>query len=178
MTQQDLRRHISLVLQDPIMFSGSVADNIRFGNEGISLEDVQRAAMQVGADGFISKLPGGYDYQLRERGSNLSAGQRQLISFARAIAYNPNAILLMDEATANVDTESEAIIQEALQKLLVGRTSIIIAHRLSTIRNVDKVIVMEQGRIAEMGSQDELVAQRGLYYQLIRNQYRQTSAAV
>jgi ATP-binding cassette subfamily B protein len=115
---------------------------------------------------------------LRERGNNLSAGQRQLISFARAIAYNPNAILIMDEATANVDTQSEGIIQEALQKLLVGRTSIIIAHRLSTIRNVDKVIVIEQGRIAEMGSQDELVAQRGFYYQLIRNQYRQTSEAI
>ena len=175
--QQDLRRHIALVLQDPILFSGSIADNIRFGNEDLSIEAVQQAAQEVGADTFISKLPGGYDYQLRERGSNLSAGQRQLISFARAIAYNPNAILIMDEATANVDTESEAIIQTALQKLLVGRTSIIIAHRLSTIRNTDIVIVMEQGRVAEMGSQDELVAQRGLYYQLVRNQYRQTNAA-
>ncbi len=176
--QQDLRRHIALVLQDPILFSGSIAANIRFGNEDLSIEAVQQAAQEVGADTFITRLPGGYDYQLRERGSNLSAGQRQLISFARAIAYNPNAILIMDEATANVDTESEAIIQAALQKLLVGRTSIIIAHRLSTIRNTDIVIVMEQGRVAEMGSQDELVAQRGLYYQLVRNQYRQTNAVV
>ena len=178
LAQQDLRRHIALVLQDPVLFSGTIADNIRFGNEDISIEAVRQAAEGVGADTFITKLPGGYDYQLRERGSNLSAGQRQLISFARAIAYNPNAILIMDEATANVDTESEAVIQAALQKLLVGRTSIIIAHRLSTIRNTDIVIVMEQGRVAEMGSQDELVAQRGLYYQLVRNQYRQTNATV
>lgn len=173
--QNDLRRHVSLVLQDPVMFSGTIADNIRFGNDDITMEQIKRASEQVGADTFINRLPGGYDYQLRERGSNLSAGQRQLISFARAIAYNPNAILIMDEATANVDTESEAIIQTALDKLLEGRTSIVIAHRLSTIKNADLVIVMEQGRIAEMGGQEELVAQRGFYYQLIRNQYRQTS---
>jgi ATP-binding cassette subfamily B protein len=170
LNQRDLRRHLALVLQDPVLFKGTIAENIRFGNPDLTDEEMRRAAEQVGALSFIEKLPGKFEHQLQERGSNISAGQRQLISFARAIAYNPNAILILDEATSSVDTESEAIIQEALKKLLEHRTALIIAHRLSTIRDVDRVIVIERGHIAEIGTQEELIAQRGLYFQLYRHQ--------
>jgi ATP-binding cassette, subfamily B, multidrug efflux pump len=122
-------------------------------------------------------LPGGYDYELQERGTNLSAGQRQLLSFARALAYNPQGILILDEATSSVDSESESIIQEALKKLLAGRTAIIIAHRLSTIRDVDRIIVMEKGRIAEMGTQSELLHLGKLYYNLYLNQLSMVNPA-
>ena len=168
--QKDLRQHLALVLQDPLLFKGSIADNIRFGNPALTDEQVIQAARHVGADSFIEQLPGKYEYQLEERGSNISVGQRQLLSFARALAYNPHAILILDEATSSVDSESEAIIQEALKKLLENRTALIIAHRLSTIKDVDKVIVMDKGKVVEMGGQDELLAQRGWYYQLYRHQ--------
>ncbi len=169
-TQKELRQHLALVLQDPVLFKGTIAENIRLGRPDLSEAEVEQAARYVGADSFIEKLPGKYDYELQERGSNISAGQRQLISFARAIAYNPNAILILDEATSSVDTESEAVIQEALQKLLQNRTALIIAHRLSTIRDVDRVMVVERGRVVEMGTQAELIEKRGLYFQLYRNQ--------
>ncbi len=169
-TQQDLRQHLALVLQDPVLFKGTIAENIRLGRPGLSEADMRQAATYVGADSFIQQLPGGYDYELQERGSNISAGQRQLLSFARAIAYNPDAILILDEATSSVDSESEATIQTALRKLLEGRTAIIIAHRLSTIRDVDRVIVIERGRVVEMGTQEELIEQRGFYFQLYRHQ--------
>jgi ATP-binding cassette subfamily B protein len=168
--QADLRRHLALVLQDPLLFKGTIADNIRFGNPALTGEQVRQAAHHVGAAGFIESLPGGYNYQLEERGSNISLGQRQLLSFARALAYNPQAILILDEATSSVDSESEAVIQEALKKLLENRTALIIAHRLSTIKDVDRVIVMDHGKVVEMGGQDELLAQRGWYYQLYRHQ--------
>jgi ABC-type multidrug transport system fused ATPase/permease subunit len=166
----DLRSQLALVLQDPVLFKGTIAENIKLGNPDLTDEAMIKAAKQVGAHSFIAKLSGKYNYPLREKGSNLSAGQRQLISFARAIAYNPNAILILDEATSSVDTESEAIIQEALKGLLERRTAIIIAHRLSTIRDVDKVMVIERGKVVEFGSQAELLAQHGLFYQLYRNQ--------
>jgi ABC-type multidrug transport system fused ATPase/permease subunit len=165
-TQADLRRHLALVLQDPVLFKGTIAENIRLGNPELSDKAVREAARYVGADDFIQRLPGGYDYLLQERGSNISAGQRQLISFARALAYNPQAILILDEATSSVDSESEAIIQSALKKLLLNRTALIIAHRLSTIRDVDRVLVIERGQLTETGTQEELLSQRGLYFQL------------
>ncbi len=169
-TQHDLRRHLALVLQDPVLFKGTIADNIRLGRPDLSDEEMIEAARHVGVHDFIMQLPGNYNHVLQERGTNISAGQRQLISFARALAYNPQAILILDEATSSVDTESEAIIQEALKKLLENRTALIIAHRLSTIRDVDRVIVLEQGRVVEMGTQTELIERHGVYYQLYRNQ--------
>ncbi|HEX2915678.1 MAG TPA: ABC transporter ATP-binding protein [Chloroflexia bacterium] len=168
--QADLRQHLALVLQDPLLFKGTIADNIRFGNPNLTDQQVRQAARHVGADSFIENLPGGYDYPLEERGSNISVGQRQLLSFARALAYNPQAILILDEATSSVDSESEAVIQEALKKLLDNRTALIIAHRLSTIKDVDRVIVMDKGKVVEMGSQEELLARRGWYYQLYLHQ--------
>ncbi|MDB5079431.1 MAG: putative multidrug transporter ATP-binding and permease protein [Chloroflexi bacterium] len=169
-TQEDLRKHMALVLQEPVLFKGTIAENIRLGRPELSDEAMREAAEYVGADSFIRQLPGGYNYELQERGTNLSAGQRQLLSFARALAYNPDGILILDEATSSVDSESEATIQEALKKLLTGRTALIIAHRLSTIRDVDRIIVMEKGRIAEMGTQAELLNRGQLYYSLYLNQ--------
>jgi ATP-binding cassette subfamily B protein len=169
MRQVDIRRQIALVLQDPMLFSGSIADNIRYGNERMTIEEVRRAAEYIGADRFISGLPGRYQYQLSVRGSNLSAGQRQLICFARAIALNPAAILVLDEATSNVDPESEVIIYDALQKLVSGRTSLTIAHRLSTVRNAELMIVLDQGRIVEIGSPGELLTRQGYYHSLLRH---------
>lgn len=168
--QADLRQHMALVLQDPVLFKGTIAENVRLGRTDLSDEALREAAEYVGADTFIRQLPGGYDYELQERGTNLSAGQRQLLSFARALAYNPEGILILDEATSSVDSQSEAIIQDALKKLLAGRTALIIAHRLSTIRDVDRIIVMEKGRIAEMGTQAELLRMGKLYYNLYLNQ--------
>lgn len=169
-SQADLRHHLALVLQDPVLFKGTIAENLRLGRSDLSQEDLEKVAGYVGAHDFIMRLPGGYEYMLQERGSNISAGQRQLLSFARALAYNPQAILILDEATSSVDTESEAQIQEALQKLLVGRTALIIAHRLSTIRDVDRVIVLDHGRVVEMGTQSDLISRHGIYFQLYRNQ--------
>ena len=176
--QQDtLRRQIGVVLQDNFLFSGSVAENIRYGNLAAGDDDVQTAANVVGAHGFISHLPDGYETELGERGSTLSQGQRQLISFARAILADPR-ILILDEATASVDTRTELLIQKALKKLLAGRTSFVIAHRLSTVRDADQVLVMEQGQIVERGSHDELLAHGGTYAQLYARQFREADTLV
>jgi ATP-binding cassette subfamily B protein len=171
--QAQLRRHIGMVLQDPVLFSGTIAGNIRLREESISDEAVARAARFVNAARFIERLPGGYQYEVKERGSNLSVGQRQLLAFARAIAFNPEVLLVMDEATSSVDTETEALIQDALEKLMAHRTSIIIAHRLSTIRHVDRIIVLHMGRVVEEGTLDELMARGDYYYRLYQLQYQE-----
>lgn len=160
-----LRAAIGQVQQDVFIFTGDIKSNISLGNEEISLEDVKRAAQIVNADSFIEKMPEGYDSPVTERGSTLSAGQRQLLSFARTLAYNPS-ILVLDEATANIDTETESLITNALSKLMEGRTTIMVAHRLSTIQHADKIIVMHKGRIQESGSHQELLQQNGMYKKL------------
>ncbi len=169
--KRELRKYISIVLQDVFLFSGTIKSNINLDNEEITSEQIISAAKTVGAHKFIEKLPKQYDEQVMEKGATLSVGQRQLISFARALAYDPQ-ILILDEATSSVDTETEIIIQEAIQKLLKGRTSIVIAHRLSTIQNADKIIVMHKGEIREMGSHQELLSKKGIYYKLYQLQYK------
>lgn len=170
-SQRDLRRHIGAVPQDPTCFSGSIRDNIRLHDTTITDDQVARAADISGAARFIEKLPGGYDYEVRERGSNLSVGQRQLLAFARALAFNPEVLLILDEATSSVDTETEQLMQEALDRMLKGRTSVVIAHRLSTIRNVDRILVLHKGKLVEDGSHDQLLAKQGFYYRLYRLQF-------
>jgi ATP-binding cassette subfamily B protein len=170
--RQSLARRMGLVLQEPFLFSGTVAENVGYGRPDASRDDVEAAARAVGAHDFIMRLEGGYDTILHERGQNLSVGQRQLISFARAVIADPR-ILILDEATANVDTRTEAVIQRALGELLRDRTSFVIAHRLSTIRNADRVVVLEDGAIAEQGTHDQLVASGGLYAKLYRMTYEQ-----
>ena len=160
-----LRRAIGQVQQDVFIFTGDIKNNISLNNEEISLEQIQTAAQTVGADSFIQKLPGGYDEPVTERGSTLSAGQRQLLSFARTLAYDPT-ILVLDEATANIDTETESLITKALERLMEGRTTIMVAHRLSTIQHADKIIVMHHGEIREQGSHQELLHKNGLYLKL------------
>ena len=160
-----LRRAIGQVQQDVLIFTGDIKNNISLNNEEISLEQIQTAAQTVGADSFIQKLPGGYDEPVTERGSTLSAGQRQLLSFARTLAYDPT-ILVLDEATANIDTETESLITKALERLMEGRTTIMVAHRLSTIQHADKIIVMHHGEIREQGSHQELLHKNGLYRKL------------
>ncbi len=169
--QAELRRHIAAVPQDPVCFSGTITSNIRLHNREITDEQVRRAAEIANAAPFIERLPGGYDYEVRERGSNLSVGQRQLLAFARALAFNPEVLLILDEATSSVDTETEALIQAALARLLHGRTSIVIAHRLSTVRDVDRIIVMHKGRLVEDGTHEDLLAQRGYYHRLYQLQF-------
>jgi len=166
----DLRANIAVVLQDVFLFSGSVKDNVTLRNSDIQNEEVARAARMIGIHDFIMQLPGGYDYNVMERGATLSLGQRQLLSFVRALLYNP-AILILDEATSSVDTESEALIQHAIDKLIANRTSIVIAHRLSTIRKANKIMVLDKGEIKEIGSHDELLEKRGFYYQLHKMQF-------
>jgi ABC-type multidrug transport system fused ATPase/permease subunit len=172
LTQASLRRGIGFVLQDVFLFAGDVRGNIRLDHPEISPEAVEEAARAVGADAFIRDLPGGYEAQLTERGSTLSTGQRQLIAFARALAFDP-AILVLDEATANVDSETEAVIQEALRRLTAGRTTLIVAHRLSTIQRADRILVLHRGEIRETGTHAELIAREGLYHKLWRLQAEQ-----
>lgn len=166
-----LRKRISIVLQDVFLFNGNVADNITLRNDEISLEKVKSAAKTIGADVFIDDMPDGYEQKIMERGNNLSVGQRQLISFVRALVYDPD-ILILDEATSSIDTETESIIQYAIEKLIQKRTSIIIAHRLSTIRHADKIMVMDKGNIAEFGTHEELLQiQEGRYRELYEMQF-------
>jgi ABC-type multidrug transport system fused ATPase/permease subunit len=166
-----LHRSIGIVQQDVFLFSGTIEGNIKLGNEDISREKVAHAAQSVHADFFIKKLPKVYQSEVQERGSTLSVGQKQLIAFARALAYDPE-ILVLDEATSSVDTETEILIQDALKLLMRGRTSIVIAHRLSTIQNADKIIVMHKGEIREIGNHWELLKQKGIYYRLYQLQYK------
>jgi ATP-binding cassette subfamily B multidrug efflux pump len=171
MELNDLRRRYGVVLQDPFLFSGTVADNIRLGSRWIKDESVEDAAEQVNVADFIRSLPSGFQEEVRERGSTLSTGQKQLISFARALAHNPK-ILILDEATSSVDTETEFRVREALTRMVEGRTSIIIAHRLSTIQRANKIIVMHKGQVREVGSHQQLLAQRGIYWKLYQLQYK------
>lgn len=164
-SRTELRRRFGLVLQDPFLFYGTVKENIRMYNDRLSDEEIKTAARLVQADAFIEQLPGGYDHVLAERGATLSSGQRQLLSFARTIAADPK-ILLLDEATAHIDTETEEAIQEALAQMRKGRTTIAIAHRLSTIQDADQIFVLHRGEIVERGTHQQLLAQKGLYYQM------------
>lgn len=169
---KDLRKSLAIVLQDVFLFSGDITSNINLGNDEITLDRIKTAAQIVGADRFIEAMPGGYRGEVKERGATLSVGQKQLISFARALAFNPR-ILVLDEATSSVDTETEILIQQAINELLRGRTSIVIAHRLSTIQRADKIIVMHKGEIREMGTHQELLALGGIYYKLYQLQYKE-----
>lgn len=167
----NLRGHMAVVQQDVFLFSGTISENIRLNNPSIKNEDVERAARMVNAHTFIEKLTGGYQAKIRERGGNLSQGQKQLLALARAIVFNPD-ILILDEATSNIDSESEYLIQEALKVVMENRTAIIIAHRLSTIQYMDKIVVMHHGKIHEIGNHQDLLKKRGLYYRLYQLQYK------
>jgi len=168
----ELRRNIGVVLQDVFLFSDTIANNITLGDERISREKMVEAAKLVGVHDFIERLPGGYDYNVQERGATLSVGQRQLISFVRAMVQDPK-IIVLDEATSSVDTETEEMIQDAIDKLMKGRTAIVIAHRLSTIQKADNIIVVDKGRIVEQGTHDELLQQAGAYANLYQMQYKE-----
>jgi ATP-binding cassette subfamily B multidrug efflux pump len=167
----DLRRRFGVVLQDPFLFTGTVEGNIRLGTQWIEDEDVEKAAEDVNLAEFIRALPGGFKEEVHERGSTLSTGQKQLISFARALAHDPK-ILVLDEATSSVDTETEFRVREALDRMVEGRTSVIIAHRLSTVQRADNIIVMHKGQVREMGTHQQLLAQHGIYYKLYQLQYK------
>ena len=171
MSLDDLRRRFGVVLQDPFLFTGTVAGNIRLGSRWIEDEMVENAAEQVNVAEFIRSLPGGFSEEVRERGSTLSTGQKQLISFARALAHNPK-ILVLDEATSSVDTETEFRVREALSRMVEGRTSIVIAHRLSTVQRANKIIVMHKGKVREIGSHQQLLTNRGIYWKLYQLQYK------
>ena len=175
--KEDIRKQMAIVLQDVFLFSGDVKSNINLGNEEISLDRVKAAARVVGANRFIEAMPNQYDAEVKERGATLSVGQKQLISFARALAVHPK-ILILDEATSSVDTETELLIQQAIRKLLQGRTSIVIAHRLSTIQRANKIIVLHKGEIREMGTHQELLALGGIYYKLYQLQYKEQEKAM
>lgn len=175
LTRSSLRRHIGQMLQDVFLFSGSIKDNITLRDEAITKEEVISASEYVGANTFIDRLPDGYDHVVLERGNNFSAGQRQLISFARALVYKPS-LMILDEATANIDSETEGLIQESLEKMMNISTMLIVAHRLSTIQHADKIIVMQKGEIKEEGSHQELLKLGGLYYNLYQLQYEEKEA--
>jgi ATP-binding cassette subfamily B protein len=167
---EDLRQNIAVVLQDVFLFSDTILNNITLKNPSITKEEVIEASKFVGLHDFIMRLPGDYDYDVKERGNSLSTGQRQLISFVRAYVYNPS-VLVLDEATSSIDTETEELIQSAIDKLTQGRTSIIVAHRLSTIKKADKIIVLDKGRIIEQGNHEELLAMNGTYRNLYEIQF-------
>ena len=169
-TLDEIRSQVGVVLQDVFLFSGSILDNITLRNSAISQERVEQAARLIGLHDFIQQLPGGYAYDVRERGAGLSMGQRQLLSFVRALLYNPS-ILILDEATSSIDSESEQLIQHAIDTLIKGRTSIVIAHRLSTIRKANRIMVLDKGILVEMGSHDQLMKQNGHYARLFRMQF-------
>jgi ATP-binding cassette, subfamily B, multidrug efflux pump len=169
--QRSLRKHIGVVLQDVFLFAGTIESNLRMNDEGITMERIVQACKYVGVHEFVMSLPQGYQSEVRERGATLSTGQKQLLAFARALIQNPDILLVLDEATANVDTESELQIQDALAKVMHGRTSLIIAHRLSTIKHCDRIIVMRKGKIVETGGHEELLAKNGYYANLYRLQY-------
>ena len=169
--KRELRKNIAMVLQDVFLFSGTITSNISMNNQSIPSDKIIEAARTVGAEKFIANLPNKFDEAVKERGATLSVGQKQLISFARALAYNPQ-ILILDEATSSVDTETEMLIQEAIHKLLVERTAIVIAHRLSTIQNADNIIVLHKGEIRETGTHQELLAKRGIYFKLYQLQFK------
>ena len=169
---ENLRRQFGMVLQDVHLFSGTIASNIRLGDESISDEAVAAAAAAVNLDEWVATLPNGLEEEVKERGSSLSAGQKQLISFARALVHDPK-ILILDEATSNVDTHTELLVREALERLLAERTSIVIAHRLSTIQKADRIVVLHKGRIREVGTHQELLTERGIYYKLYQLQYKE-----
>ncbi|MEF2278552.1 ABC transporter ATP-binding protein [Deinococcus sp. YIM 134068] len=175
--QHDLRRHVGVVLQDVFLFAGTIEGNLTLNNPDTPHERVVEACRYVGVHDYIMSLPDGYDTEVRERGATLSTGQKQLLAFARALIQNPDILLVLDEATANVDTETELRIQHALQKVMLGRTSIIIAHRLSTIEHCDRIVVMRRGRVVEQGSHRELLERGGYYARLHRLQYAQADAA-
>ena len=168
---QDLRRQFGIVLQDPFLFTGTLESNVRLGTESVSRRAAESALREVGLGQFLDSLPQGLDTMVSERGSTFSVGQRQLVSFARALAHNPR-FLILDEATSSVDTRTEMMIREALDRLLTGRTSIVIAHRLSTIQNADRILVFHKGRLREQGTHQELLLQRGIYYRLYQLQYK------
>jgi ATP-binding cassette, subfamily B, multidrug efflux pump len=174
---QDLRRHFGIVLQDPFLFTGTIESNVKLGTPGISHEDVQRAIEKIGLGDFVNDLSEGTATPVNERGSTLSVGQRQLINFARALAHNPR-FLILDEATSSVDTKTELLIREALDKLLSGRTALVIAHRLSTIQHADRILVFHKGRLREQGAHQELLALRGIYYRLYQLQYKEQELPV
>ncbi len=175
--QAELRRHIAVVLQDVFLFSGDIRSNIGLGDSAISDDRIRAAARVVGASRFIEQFPGGYSEPVKERGATLSVGQKQLISFARALAFHPQ-ILVLDEATSSIDTETEIVIQKAIKKLLQGRTSIVIAHRLSTIQSANTIIVMHKGEIREMGTHQELLSLGGIYHRLYQLQYKEQETGV
>jgi ATP-binding cassette subfamily B protein len=166
----DLRSNFAVVLQDVFLFSGSIENNIRLGNENIPEDRVEWAAKEVRADEFIARLDGGYKSEVRERGAGLSVGQKQLISFARALAFDPK-ILILDEATSSIDTETEQLIQQAVERVMEARTSMVVAHRLSTIQKCDRIMVFHHGELRESGSHNDLLGLRGLYWRLYQLQY-------
>ena len=168
---ESLRRNFGVVLQDPHLFTGTIASNIRLGTAGISGQHLAESAERVNLLDFIRSLPEGFEQPVRERGSGFSTGQKQLISFARALAHNPR-YLILDEATSSVDTETEFRIRDALARLVEGRTSIVIAHRLSTIQRADRILVMHKGKLREIGTHQELLAMRGIYWKLYQLQYK------
>ena len=172
-TQRSLRSQIGVVPQDPFLFTGTISDNIRYGRLDATDQEVMEAARAVGLHDLIKRLPEGYETPIRERGRNLSVGQRQLISFARALLANPR-ILILDEATANIDTVTEILVQQGLKRLLQGRTALVIAHRLSTIKGADKIVVLQAGRIVEQGTHTELLQQNGMYASLYAMGFRHT----
>src|SRR3990172_2832543 len=168
---QDLRRQFGIVLQDPFLSSGTIASNVRLGSHWIDDAGVTEALEHVNLGDFVRSLPHGVTHEVRERGATLSVGQKQLISFARALAHQPR-LLILDEATSSVDTQTEFLIRSALENLITGRTSIVIAHRLSTVQRADQILVMHKGQLRERGTHQELLAQRGIYYKLYQLQYR------